>query len=352
MSLVFTIVVIVAVVLDPKSVRMTNYSLRNETFHKVRTPSRIHYQNTSNSVSIPLNNYSWSLHPEDFIYRSGSWDGAPIVLEEYKLIFFTVAKVGCTVWKQLFRRMMGYSNWKSWNWKTHDPSINGLIYLYHYSLDEANYMLQSTEWTKAIFVRDPPTRILSAYLDKGRRHNGSYVQHHCCPSQNTTCGWRASQSFESFLQTILVEYSNQTQCIRDPHWMRMTDRLPHSLLQWLESTENYALKQQQLQHINDLRPTTTWFVGHMETLADDARRLLQKVGAWEEYGASGWSRSKGENRSTTSDEIFQSNSATHATDASQLLSSHYELSSNSLLIQQLVLQFYAPDYDMDFENDY
>jgi vacuolar-type H+-ATPase subunit H len=43
----------------------------------------------------------------DFIYRRGDWDGSPVVLEEYKLIFFTSAKVECTVWKQLFRRIMG-----------------------------------------------------------------------------------------------------------------------------------------------------------------------------------------------------------------------------------------------------
>lgn len=29
-----------------------------------------------------------------FIYNTGSWDGAPIVVEEHKLIFFTLGKVG------------------------------------------------------------------------------------------------------------------------------------------------------------------------------------------------------------------------------------------------------------------
>lgn len=48
----------------------------------------------------------------DFVYTSGDWDGAPVVIEEHKLIFFTAAKVGCTTWKQLFRRMMGFRDWK------------------------------------------------------------------------------------------------------------------------------------------------------------------------------------------------------------------------------------------------
>jgi hypothetical protein len=30
------------------------------------------------------------------------------------------------------------------------------------------------------------------------------------------------------------------------------------------------------------------FVGHMETMPADAKRLLQQIGAWEPYGSSGW----------------------------------------------------------------
>jgi hypothetical protein len=43
----------------------------------------------------------------DFIYQKNDWDGAPVVIEEFRLLFFTSAKVACTTWKQLFRRMMG-----------------------------------------------------------------------------------------------------------------------------------------------------------------------------------------------------------------------------------------------------
>ena len=30
------------------------------------------------------------------------------------------------------------------------------------------------------------------------------------------------------------------------------------------------------------------FVGHLETAENDTKRLLQKMGAWEKYGKSGW----------------------------------------------------------------
>jgi hypothetical protein len=107
----------------------------------------------------------------DSIYTRTGWDAAPVVLEDYKVVFFTTAKVGCTVFKQLFRRMMGIPEWQAvttkgphllpWN-----PEVNGLRYLYHYNRTAASRMMTSPDWTRAIFVRDPKTRFLSAYLDK------------------------------------------------------------------------------------------------------------------------------------------------------------------------------------------
>lgn len=47
----------------------------------------------------------------DSIYLNGDWDGSPVVLEKFNLVFFTSAKVGCTAWKQRFRRMMGSPDW-------------------------------------------------------------------------------------------------------------------------------------------------------------------------------------------------------------------------------------------------
>jgi hypothetical protein len=74
----------------------------------------------------------------------------------WKIIYFTSAKVGCTVWKQLFRRMMGYNNWSKqggedllpWN-----PATNGLTYLRHFNISEATRIMTDPGWVQAIFVR-------------------------------------------------------------------------------------------------------------------------------------------------------------------------------------------------------
>src|SRR5699024_1722017 len=84
-----------------------------------------------------------------------------------KVIFCPVPKVACTNWKMTFRRAAGFSNDK--NIDIHDRRWNGLTYL----RDRRNIMrfiyLMSPKYTRAVFVRNPWTRILSAYRDKIER---------------------------------------------------------------------------------------------------------------------------------------------------------------------------------------
>jgi hypothetical protein len=146
----------------------------------------------------------------DSIYLRQGWDTSPVVVEEYKLIFFTTAKVGCTVWKQLFRRIMGYTDWKAENTKNTmlpwNPEANGLKYLHHYSRQEASDMMTSPEWTRAIFVRDPKERFLSAYLDKVVQ-NPYFTRHVCCPHKMDCVSNQTS--LQDFLQLVQTCENNQ-----------------------------------------------------------------------------------------------------------------------------------------------
>jgi hypothetical protein len=201
------------------------------------------------------------VRPDDFIYefRNVRWDGAPIVLEDYKLIFFTTPKVACTTFKQLFRRMMHLPDWKSQDSNRmlpHNPKTNGLKYLWNYTLEEANSMMTSPEYTRAIFVREPKSRFLSAFLDKGMGNFGGFVQVKCCPRTRDCV--KQAQTSEGFLQLI-------HKC-SDPHWDPQAARMEPKY--W-----NY---------IN--------FVGHFERLSQDGPALVKRIGAWDEYGTSGWGK--------------------------------------------------------------
>jgi len=267
----------------------------------------------------------------DAIYQEGEWDMAPVVLEKYKLVFFTQAKVGCTVWKQLFRRMAGYQNWKAENTRNllpWNPRFNGLKYLYHYDLQTASQILTDPTWTRAIFVRDPKERFVSAYLDKAVQ-NPHFLKRQCCTAISTK-----TTSTEQNDNDKTVACAEQS--------ISRAQTSPMAFLQFVERyCDNAHWRPQSLRLTDKYWPVIN-FVGHMETVAEDAERLLRQVGAWEKYGASGWgeSSSQGSSSSNSSSSIFQSSlGRTHATSAASRLAS---LLSASL--ENELERFYAQDY--------
>ena len=142
-------------------------------------------QNENDSASSQSH---FLVEKNDKIYGGGDklgFDTAPIVDEKHKLIFFSVPKVACTTFKFLFRRIRGVEDWDIQDSEEgrnlpHNPAYNNLKYLWDYPIETANEMMTDPEWTRAIFVRDPKTRFLSAFLDKSVGNYGSYVTRACC----------------------------------------------------------------------------------------------------------------------------------------------------------------------------
>jgi len=243
----------------------------------------------------------------DYVYSFGDWDGAPVVLEEFRLVFFTTAKVACTTWKQLFRRMMGLKGWNTeeygkllpWN-----PELNGLKYLYDYDRDAADAIMTSPNWTRAIFVREPKQRFLSAYMDKALK-NKDYIQHQCC-SYTGKCVDAAKRSPAGFLK--LAKWCPNA------HWMPQARRMEPKYWKYVN------------------------FVGHQETVADDAERLLRRVGAWTKYGASGWG-------DDGTDAVFRVGAGgqgrQHATNASDVDKMRLYIDAD---LESQLDEFYADDY--------
>jgi hypothetical protein len=249
----------------------------------------------------------------DHIYVRGDWDGSPVVIEEYKLIFFTSAKVGCTVWKQLFRRIMGLKDWKAEATKDYlpwNPKVNGLKYLYDYDRKTASHMMSSPEYTRAIFVREPKEKLLSAYLEKGVT-NGWFMHTKCCPS-NWDCLEIAIKSLSSFFDLI--------QTCEDGHWKPQSRRMEAKYWPYIN------------------------FVGRMETLADDTQTLLRSVGAWDKFGKSGWGK-----HGDGDDSVFETKAGgsgrIHATNARDRLRVHYTPE-----LERKVELYYAADYNNPVMN--
>jgi len=210
-------------------------------------------------IDEPIPTYRKShalLHTSFYVYKKGPWDGAPVVIEDSKLIFFTVPEVAATTFKQLFRRMMGYEDWHETDDDIpHNPRANGLKYLYDYDLDEAGDMLTSDEWTRAIFVRDPKERILDAFLTRVIGDEAQLIRHHCCKNEGR-CADKAMESFLGFMKVANA-------CCNS-HWMPQTWRMEARYWPFID------------------------YVGHVDNVAEDAQILLEKIGKWDDFGASGW----------------------------------------------------------------
>ena len=260
--------------------------------------------------------------------RRGSWDSSPIVVEEYRLVFFTQGKVACTVFKQLFRKMMHLDDWyvhKEPN-LPHNPKANGLKYLYDFNPDQAYEMMTSPTWTRAIFVRDPKERLLSAFLDKVQRKEGNYVTKHCCHDEmmmvmngddHLTCGQKASKSLRDFMN-IIQSYQG---CTMDSHWVVQTNRIPSRFWSYVN------------------------FIGHFGSLQDDTRSMLHQLSSshtdlWNEFGFDGWGPYHNES-------IFAvTTSAKHETNAKSKLCGYF----GNEHINDAVEEFYQQDYEHPMFN--
>jgi len=200
---------------------------------------------------------------------------SPIVNEEYKVIFFHVAKVASTEFKRFFARLEGSPQWCAGNQgkNIHRPEVNKLKHLSDFSREEAQEMMTSPEWNKAIFVRHPKPRVLSAFLDKAVVNSDNF-EREFCPVYVTkgkgdldTC-IEKHQSFDFFLRNFTsLPYVNENM-----HWRSIYSRIDEKWWPFIN------------------------FVGDMDNLNEDAKTLLSSihssvdgVSAWDRVGTSGWS---------------------------------------------------------------
>lgn len=298
------------------------------------------------------------LSPNDAVYRKGSWDGSPVVLKDHKLLFFTTPKVGCSVWKQLFRRMQGLDDWRTQDEALpHNPLKNGLTYLHDFTPAQADRMLTDPAWTRAIFVRDPKERFLSAYLDKVVSDDGKYVRRHCCPKQKTNINMIGNSRFgrpttalspeitamHKLLQCPTTDISDRTGSssgVTNSESSPLPSKQPQQQLSFQEfvSVVFPACQDPHWQPQVERLSTSVWstinFVGHLEHVESDAMELLQRIGAWKDFGQTEWGRNGDQS-------IFQgTDDLTHATDSARRFREYYTAS-----LEKTVESLYEQDYD-------
>lgn len=219
----------------------------------------------------------------------------------------------------------------------HRPEKNALTYLFDYNLTYASDIIQDPSWTKAIFVRNPHERLVSAYLDKGPSTKYNYIRKQCCAVSKDCMklpkGKKAKQLSTSEQQLQLFDdFLNLIQTCPDIHW------LPQSM----------RLEPKYYPYIN--------FVGYFDTIQHDTESMLKRVGAWEKYGRVGWGP-KGDKAVFEPDDdtkVKHDPGRPHATDAKDRLRSFFFPSTGSgknnantrnLDLFGKVTEYYRGDYD-------
>ena len=305
------------------------------------------------------------LMQNDSLYKKLNISTTPIVIEKYKLLLFVQEKIGSTVLKQLCRRIMGASDYyKNGGGKPHAPWVNGLSYLTMYPIETADAMLTSTEWVRAMFVRDPKERLLSAYL-------------HWKPKQIEQAGLIVSAHLGLLNETSIPRTKNYDQlgnCCKfmsngDPNWEVLCRNHLQTFEGFLDLVEDghtpliinsttgrqnwspAALRNAPSCEDKHWTPITQWrmerkfypyidFIGHLETALWDTHRLLDRLHpeAWELYGKSGWGKFRNES-------IFQSTGTVkHATNSASYLMEYY---ANTSVEERAELY-----NDIDYDNEY
>lgn len=241
------------------------------------------------------------LYKTDIIYDN-SRGTVPYVNEEYKVIFFHVAKAASSEWIRFFTRLQGNQAWCGP--QVHVDEVNQVKKLSDYSTKRAEHMMTDPTWTKAIFVRNPKTRVLSGFLDKAISHSQVFAGKYCKAYENNGGDLKYCQEhheeFDFFVHNITTLSSENV------HWRPIYTRVDEKW--WPYMT----------------------YIANMENLSEDATNFLTSikskvdgVSAWDRIGKSGWSDNERDCNTMGTRAFLEKKDTKHKTNAEDKLREYY-----------------------------
>jgi len=267
------------------------------------------------------------LDANDIIYhKRNDKNFAPVVNEEYKVVFFMIAKCATSEWTRMFVRMMGSPNWCA-HW-VHKPEVNRLKFLHDYPIDQAQEIMTSPDWTRALFVRNPKDRVLSAFLDKVINGSKHFVSHEC--HNYGKKGDNKQEDCIAYHRDFGFFLKNVTTVLTNKHWMPMYDQIDEK---WWP-------------YIN--------FIGKIQDLNEDATRLLKSIksekdgiSAWDRWGTTGWGGDERNCEIKHTQSFLERNDARHETDAHEKLRKYYTPELEIFVEEQYKNDFNNPYFDFN-----
>lgn len=179
-----------------------------------------------------------------------------IVSEQNRFVFCPVPKVANSNWKYVIRQLEGFPDYANLT-LAHRADLNGLRYLSDYSPADAERILFGKDFFRFAFVRDPYTRLVSAYLDKFQNKDASSEEYRLFMAQ--IYSWKYVRerdiakeprpSFRAFVDELLKQKPTRMNL----HWMPQT-------------------------YICGFGDVSYDFIGRFENLASDAKFALGSIG--------------------------------------------------------------------------
>ncbi|MEY2418351.1 MAG: hypothetical protein QOG90_1031 [Actinomycetota bacterium] len=177
--------------------------------------------------------------------RYDTWDYHSRASLKHKYVTVATPKVGCTTIKRALHAWEGLPPADPW-WDVHDRGEQ--LRLEHYARRDVETMLSSPEFTRFAFVRNPYTRMFSAWKSKFLRDDSSYWSLAAEVRAANGCPDNTVIAFGDFVRYVLATRHP------DAHWLSQTDVLATDRIRY------------------DV-------IGRFENFVDDFRAILDRLGA-------------------------------------------------------------------------
>lgn len=199
-----------------------------------------------------ISSYCKKTKSSPVLLPTGSLLNHLIVDNKHKILYCYIPKIACTTWKKIMTHLLGIKNNRSVH-SQHFPLLGS------YSKSKVRYILHN--YYKFMFVRDPFERLLSAYKDKFTRQS-DYV----------------SKKYSKKIQwTVRERLGSSASVLADKQEIKFSD----FILYLIDVNSKGGRYNEHWQHYDNLcHPCKIKydFIGHYETLEEDARFVLHHTG--------------------------------------------------------------------------
>eukprot|EP00592_Proboscia_alata_P016619 CAMPEP_0194399178 /NCGR_PEP_ID=MMETSP0174-20130528/126515_1 /TAXON_ID=216777 /ORGANISM="Proboscia alata, Strain PI-D3" /LENGTH=754 /DNA_ID=CAMNT_0039195557 /DNA_START=101 /DNA_END=2366 /DNA_ORIENTATION=- len=193
--------------------------------------------------------------------------------DNLKLIFCGIPKVGSTEWLKFFRYTWGANDYPS---HPHYKVDRSLFLMKNLPIEKAQEILNDPTYTRAVFLRDPAERLLSAYLDKFK--HGAYSK-----KIKEYDKVHAKDGQSPFMKGNKISFQEFVNTLSHPVVLNSKSCMGKGVIGLHKCTDVHWRSQKKICGLDGMLPLYD-FVGDFAKIGNHSKLLLQQLGAWDTWG--------------------------------------------------------------------